>query len=331
MAATAHFSPATLARAAAGHRLPSLEVAVAYAVACGADREEWEQRWRDCADKVARARADSISAPPGHAGDNGQLPPPERLSPGASGPRWRRWRTRQGAITLTALTLAATAVVFGIRAITDAPSHPGQASVPTSAPGTSAPYPSVPNTEDPSTSDPNAPKTREPGRACNVNGTIADVPATPRASHPQTRASFEGDFQVGSRWGEWWDQQWQVEDVVTSQAYQGRQSLRVRVTGPYTAIGTKHIDGLAPGDQVTAHIWYGGQGAGYICPVVHEVLGDNMLWIPQAPLVLTPSEKPQWHTYSWTMPTDVVLVGTGFQLNRTSKQDLVILLDDVTW
>jgi hypothetical protein len=81
---------------------------------------------------------------------------------------------------------------------------------------------------------------------------------------------------------------------------------------------------------VTVHIWYGGQGAGYICPVVQTVSSDE-LWIPQKPLVLMPSERPQWHAYSWTVPENVVLMGTGFQLNKTSKADLVILLDGVTW
>ena len=332
MAATAHFSPATLARAAAGHRLPSLEVVVAYATACGGDREEWEQRWRDCSEKVARARAEgrAVSSLPDHDAENGQLPQSERLSPGGRGPARRRWRTRQSAVALAGLTLAATAVLFGIRAISDTPSHPGLASVPTTAPNATAPYPPVPNTEDPSTSDPNAPNTQQPGRACNQTGHIADVPATPRSSQSQTRASFEGNFQVGSRWGQWWDPQWQMESLATSQAYQGSQSLRVQVTGPYTAIGTKHIAGLAPGDKVTVHIWYGGQGAGYICPVIQDPAFDEW-WIPQAPLVLKPSDRPGWRTYSWTMPTDIVLLGTGFQLNRTSKQDLVILLDDVTW
>lgn len=51
MSVATHFSPATLARAASGKTLPSLQVALAYAQACGADRAEWEQRWID-----ARAR-----------------------------------------------------------------------------------------------------------------------------------------------------------------------------------------------------------------------------------------------------------------------------------
>ncbi|MCC8243058.1 nSTAND1 domain-containing NTPase [Saccharothrix luteola] len=46
MAKTAHYSVTALAEAAGGDRLPSLAVTLAYAVACGGDRGEWEKRWR---------------------------------------------------------------------------------------------------------------------------------------------------------------------------------------------------------------------------------------------------------------------------------------------
>jgi hypothetical protein len=45
LAATTHYSAATLARAAGGQALPSLEVALAYATACGGDAGEWQQTW----------------------------------------------------------------------------------------------------------------------------------------------------------------------------------------------------------------------------------------------------------------------------------------------
>jgi WD40 repeat protein/transcriptional regulator with XRE-family HTH domain len=65
MAGRAHYSPATLAQAAAGDRLPSLAVAEAYAEACGGDVEEWRRRWRE-AGREAReeaAAADDSAAP----------------------------------------------------------------------------------------------------------------------------------------------------------------------------------------------------------------------------------------------------------------------------
>ncbi|MEU6228541.1 hypothetical protein [Streptomyces sp. NPDC047042] len=66
MAGTAHYSAATLAQAAAGDRLPSLSIALAYAGACGGDHAEWERRWRETAREVSRqARgAEDGSEPP---------------------------------------------------------------------------------------------------------------------------------------------------------------------------------------------------------------------------------------------------------------------------
>jgi hypothetical protein len=46
LARRAHYAPSTLAEAAKGNRLPTLEAAVALATACGGDRDEWIARWR---------------------------------------------------------------------------------------------------------------------------------------------------------------------------------------------------------------------------------------------------------------------------------------------
>ncbi|MFI6296555.1 hypothetical protein ACIBEJ_33530 [Nonomuraea sp. NPDC050790] len=49
MAARVHYSAAALAQAAAGHRMPTLPVALAYVRACGGDVQHWEERWRQAA------------------------------------------------------------------------------------------------------------------------------------------------------------------------------------------------------------------------------------------------------------------------------------------
>jgi|GEM_PF-2788913 len=49
MARTALYSASVLSSAANGHRLPTLQVALAYAEACGGDREEWRRRWLQAA------------------------------------------------------------------------------------------------------------------------------------------------------------------------------------------------------------------------------------------------------------------------------------------
>lgn len=54
LAKRAHYSAAALADAAAGRRLPTLAVTVAYVRACGGPRVEWEQRWRLVAAELAR-------------------------------------------------------------------------------------------------------------------------------------------------------------------------------------------------------------------------------------------------------------------------------------
>lgn len=66
MAARAHYSTATLAQAAAGDRLPSLQVTLAYVAACGGDRDEWERRWHQATEEETadrRATDDPGEAP----------------------------------------------------------------------------------------------------------------------------------------------------------------------------------------------------------------------------------------------------------------------------
>ncbi|MFF0430062.1 helix-turn-helix domain-containing protein [Streptomyces sp. NPDC004520] len=64
MARRAGYSVATLSRAAAGEQLPSLPVVRAYATACGADPEEWEERWRAVSQELAACeQADDAPSP----------------------------------------------------------------------------------------------------------------------------------------------------------------------------------------------------------------------------------------------------------------------------
>ncbi|MFC8077623.1 hypothetical protein ACFUN8_19050 [Streptomyces sp. NPDC057307] len=71
MAGQTDYSAPTLSAAAAGERLPSLPVALAYATACGGDREEWEKRWRaamaDVPGPTDQACDDDIAPYPGLA------------------------------------------------------------------------------------------------------------------------------------------------------------------------------------------------------------------------------------------------------------------------
>ncbi|MGZ9932134.1 NB-ARC domain-containing protein [Streptomyces sp. NC-S4] len=60
MATRAMFSASVLSDAAAGYRLPTLQVALAFAEACGGDRATWERRWHE----AARADGDDAGARP---------------------------------------------------------------------------------------------------------------------------------------------------------------------------------------------------------------------------------------------------------------------------
>jgi hypothetical protein len=59
LARTAYYSPSALSQAAAGRELPSLAVALAFAEACGGDRQEWTARWQ-----AAAAASGAVTASP---------------------------------------------------------------------------------------------------------------------------------------------------------------------------------------------------------------------------------------------------------------------------
>jgi hypothetical protein len=63
MAVMTHYSAATLARAASGAGLPSLEVTLAYAAACGGDRAEWADRWDRAQTRLMRGTPEQAAEP----------------------------------------------------------------------------------------------------------------------------------------------------------------------------------------------------------------------------------------------------------------------------
>ncbi len=56
LASATNFSAATLARAASGRVLPTLDVTVAYAASCGADVEEWKRLWHQTSHAIVAER-----------------------------------------------------------------------------------------------------------------------------------------------------------------------------------------------------------------------------------------------------------------------------------
>ncbi|MET9499069.1 hypothetical protein [Streptomyces sp. NPDC006552] len=66
LSALAHYSVATLSGAAAGRRLPTLDVTLAYVRACGGDAGEWERRWYQVAAELAAESDAAGAAAPEH-------------------------------------------------------------------------------------------------------------------------------------------------------------------------------------------------------------------------------------------------------------------------
>ncbi|MDV9176917.1 XRE family transcriptional regulator, partial [Streptomyces sp. W16] len=69
LAERVHYSISTLSSAAAGQRLPTLAVTLAYVRACDGDVEEWERRWRETAGRLGEGdavlgEADESGTPP---------------------------------------------------------------------------------------------------------------------------------------------------------------------------------------------------------------------------------------------------------------------------
>lgn len=60
LSAVAHYSAATLSEAAAGRKLPSLPVTLAYVRACGGEAEEWTARWRALAARLTDGPAERV-------------------------------------------------------------------------------------------------------------------------------------------------------------------------------------------------------------------------------------------------------------------------------
>lgn len=79
LSARAGYSVTALSQAAAGNRLPSLPVTLAYAEVCGAARTEWEQQWRKAAAEAeAEAEAETQALAYLPLGADGAGTPPYR-------------------------------------------------------------------------------------------------------------------------------------------------------------------------------------------------------------------------------------------------------------
>jgi transcriptional regulator with XRE-family HTH domain len=63
LAVRTHYSATTLSRAASGANLPSLDVVLAYARACGGDTAQWKQRWEQTSAALEADRHSAVVVP----------------------------------------------------------------------------------------------------------------------------------------------------------------------------------------------------------------------------------------------------------------------------
>ncbi len=137
MAARVHYSPSTLAAAAAGKRLPSREVVAAYVSACGAEPEPW---LLDLDHLTAAAKdSDPVTGPPLDQLGAGETVDVDVVGPSfaAVAPRRAWWRRRWPRVTVlscVAVLVATGALVWKSRDAT-APAGAGGPGCPASPAG----------------------------------------------------------------------------------------------------------------------------------------------------------------------------------------------------
>jgi hypothetical protein len=294
LAGRAHYSTSTLADAASGVRLPTLEVTLAYVAACGGDVEEWRGRWQvladgsatstDSADSTDRAdRTAQLTTGTGQPAASKPAPVAavtESLGAGRAARPRRYWR--YPAAALIVLAIAAANFALGQRTAHHAAA--GVQSPPEAAAG-----------------------------------------AGPSGSQ-QLRYGFEDSV---APWADAWNAANLHADVYAGLADTGHSSLRLRVApnpAAPPAIGTDRVAGLRPGATVTFRIYYAGQGSGLVRPYVQDD-GGGIDWTATAPLTLS---GRGWTTYAWQVP-DATVRRLGLEVDSTGTTGLVLALDSVAW
>jgi hypothetical protein len=108
LAKSCHYSKTTLARAASGRNLPSLDVTLAFVQACGGDVKEWQARWEEVRQRSVVVPAVEADFEQGaeFGRDASQVAEPPPLS------RWR-WRQRAGRVGLL-ISVAANIVLLAV-------------------------------------------------------------------------------------------------------------------------------------------------------------------------------------------------------------------------
>jgi hypothetical protein len=97
LAEQTHFARATLAAATSGHRLPTLDVTLAFVQACAGNTDEWQTRWHDCRRELGLA-------------DDDEFEPAQPVAPTVPSFRMRPMWIVSAAVLLAGIALAAVLV-----------------------------------------------------------------------------------------------------------------------------------------------------------------------------------------------------------------------------
>jgi hypothetical protein len=133
MATSANFAASVLSEAAAGRKLPSLAITLAYVRACGGDEDEWRGRWQKVAaerdaDRSTADVGDGVQAAVGEPqGDNAPDAVDEQPESGAHPPRWSvppRWTVWLAGTVAALLGIVGTLVVTTVLQQRDALAQP---------------------------------------------------------------------------------------------------------------------------------------------------------------------------------------------------------------
>jgi serine/threonine protein kinase len=81
LARRAHYSASVLSVAAAGHRLPTWDVTLAFVTACGGDADEWRERWTTLYTTLQTAHPDLITDADASSGRPSAAAPPQPEAP----------------------------------------------------------------------------------------------------------------------------------------------------------------------------------------------------------------------------------------------------------
>ena len=365
VARRAGYSASALSTAASGQALPTLDVLLAYAGACGGNTEAWQCRWEELAaagreevpDGDTRSRDEPSGdqpvrqAPVAVAAKTATAAPPER-------DKRQRKLVQPFRFSLAPLILATAAIATyavlraaapDARVVTKPPvtapvPHPsGRAVLPSPVPPTTGASGAQPPVTA-SASHPSGPATLPSSARPAASAATAQPPAggqagqQPQVAGSRVRFDFE---QTSEQWFVFWGQQGATGGISAKMAHRGTHSYLVAITGSSAArtaaIGVdednNRLAGLSTGTAVTACLRSSTPGDTTVRFFAMDP-SSQVFWAPQNTSASTPLSPPGpdgWSTMTWTVPAVSHVHAIGVQFYSRTGASLAVAIDDVSW